>query len=150
MPDNLIASNVGYSTNDKELIMNLYRKINELVYIINTKDTGIFNDEEILTSQQWYVGKGQYKKQTIYRKAFKIGALPNTNTINVPHNINITEDWDIIKAWFTSKDPVGVNWITDSYPTLTFMVDDTYITIITSNDLSAYTDTRVIIEYTKS
>jgi len=145
----LIADNASYSQNDKELLRNLYRKINELVYIINTKDSGIFNDEEFFTSQQWYVGKDQGEQQMIYRKAYGFGALPNTGVINIPHGLALTADWDFIKIYATSKNPGAIQWIPLTNPEISYMVDAVNINITTTADLSAYTNTRVVLEYTQ-
>jgi len=149
----LVSDNVAYSQDDKQLLRNIYRKTNELVYIINTKDTGIFNDEEFFTSQQWYVGKDQARQQMIFRKVIEFGALPNTGTTNVAHNLNpggtINNTWDFVKIYGTAKDPVTPQWIPLAHPAITIVITNTNVSITTTANLSAYTETRVILEYTK-
>lgn len=145
---NLLADKVAYSQNDKELLRNVYRKINELVYIINTKDTGIYNNEEIFTAQQWYLEKNVGEQQIIFRKVFENIALPNAGTTSVAHGLNLDANWDFIKIYGTAKDPATPAWI--SLATLTTIdIDTTNINITSTIDLSAYTNGRIVIEYTK-
>jgi len=147
--ENLLAYNVAYSQDDKQLLRNIFRKTNELVNIINTKDTGIFNDEEFFTAQQWNVGKDQGEQQVLYRKAFDAGALPNIGTLTVAHNLSLDANWDFIKIYGTAKDSTGVQWVPLAHPDITIVIDNTNINITTTSNLSAYTTTRIILEYTK-
>jgi len=149
----LIASKVAYSQDDKQLLRNVYRKVNDFTYIINTKDTGIYNDEEFFTSQQWYVNKAVGDQETIYRKVIDCGALPNSAIKLVAHNLNpggtIDNTWDFIKIYGVAKDPGTPQWIPLAHPDIILLVNNTNIVITTTANLSAYTDTKIIIEYIK-
>jgi len=145
----LIADKVNFSQNDKELLRNVFRKTNELVYIINTKDTAIYNDEEFFTSQQWYFGQDQGEQKMIYRKVIDFGALPNAGVKSVAHNLPVNASWDFIKATIKAFDPIAVQWIVDD-PGLEMTIGTAAISIETTIDYSDFTQCQVILEYTKA
>ena len=157
--ENITATKVNFSQNDKELLRNIFRKINDFVYIINAKDTGIYNDEEVFTSQQWYVNRPINQQKMIFRKIVDVGTLPNVATTSTSHELNrdatgavipITADWDIIRIRLKAFDPAGIIWIDASDPRITISVDATDIDVTTIDDFSAFTQCGVILEYTKA
>lgn len=146
----LIADKVSFTQNDKELTRNIFRKVNDLVYIINTKDTAIYTDEEFFTSQQWYVEKDQGEQQMIYRKCIIYnGALPNAGIINIPHGILLTDDWDFVKIYGISQSPGTHFWVTIPTPEIAIFVNLTDIRISTTADYTPFTRTKIILEYIK-
>jgi len=146
----LIASKVSYSQNEKELVRNIFNKVNELVNIINTKDTAIFDGDEFFTSQQWYVGKDQGQQLMIYRKVFpNVGALPNAGRLNFPHGLALDNTWDFVKIYGVSKDPVSLFFAPLPNENIFMGLTATDIQIDTTSDWSNFTDTRVVIEYTR-
>ena len=143
------VSKVYYSPNKETLLLNIFNKVNDIVYTINTKDTGIYNNEEFFTCQQWYVDRGQNQKSILWRKAYNIGALPNSATINIAHGLPLTTDWDFIKIYGTAKDPIAIQSIPLSNPNISIMISTVNINITTTANLSAYTNTKIILEYIK-
>jgi len=156
--DRLIASKVNFSQNDKELIRNIYRKTDELVYLINTKDTAIYDYEEIFTSQQWYAGQEQNEQKMIYRKVIDFGALPAAGTKSVAHNLNkditgatipINANWDFIKIRLKAFDPASVTWFANLGHFCSVSVSALNVLVQVQTNLSAFTQSEVILEYTK-
>lgn len=80
------------------------------------------------------------------------GALPNTGTKSVPHNITVTGSTIWTRYYATATYP-GSSGIPIPYasPTLAnnieINVDATNVNITTGSDRTAYTTTYVILEY---
>ena len=148
--DIIIATKASFSQDDKELVRNLYSKINELVYIINTKGTALYTESELFTSKQWYVGQDPNQPKQIYRKSYEIGALPNTGTINIPHGLALDTNWDFITISVgTAKSTLLTQWIPITNPDISIMIDAVNINVTTTTNLATYINTRIILEYTK-
>lgn len=150
----LIAKKANFSQDNNQLIRNIFNRVNDLVYIMNTKYTAIYDNTEVFTSKQWYFGQNTNKQKMMYQKVIDTGALPNAGATATNHNLGdggapITGDWDIIFKTLKAFDPVNTQWIVD--PPQTFIIiDATQVSIITSLDLSAFTQSQVILEYTKA
>lgn len=89
----------------------------------------------------------------VYRKVIPFGALPNNTSKSVAHNINNLNKVISLTAFANSSASSGggipIPHAVNQYPT-TLYIDYTNVTIITTNDRTAYTDTYIIVEYTKT
>jgi len=144
--DNNIAYPVSYTLDNNTLLDNLYKKTNELVNIINVKKTGIYGDVEALTSQKWLFDSTPTQFKEVFWITVECGTLPNTGTTNTAHNLAMTTNWEIANFYGVAKDPTAVNWIKIDH---LIDIDATNINITTTSDLTAYTVSRVTIEYVK-
>jgi len=144
---------------DKELLVKLRQVVNELSLIINTKDTGIYTQEEFVNGQVWFPpetplsGKTPGVQRQVIRKVVNFGALPNTATKSVAHNITFTSNFSITRLYGAATDPAGLNYIPLPYasPTdaqnIALNCDGTNVNITTGNDRTAFTKCYVVIEY---
>lgn len=116
----------------------------------NYKDK--YSTTEVKTNKVWIDGK------PIYRKAIACGALPNADEKLVPHGIsNINEVfyingiaiWDRGGGAFYS---MPINYINPTIleNSVGLYVNETNISIKTTNNLNVYTKTYIILEYTKT
>lgn len=105
-----------------------------------------YSTGEHLTGANWIDGK------PIYRKTVVFGALPNTSTKNVPHNItglDIVVSLEGVAKHFS----IG-NYLPLSYPTgiarVELLIQGPSVRIVTDDNFQDWTETYVIIEYTKT
>lgn len=106
-----------------------------------------YSTTEIDTGAKWIDGK------TIYRKVIDFGALPNTADKAVNHNITNLDKILLIRG--TTTDGNGSNplpYVSPSNIIFNIMLyaTNTQVCIRTGSDRSAYTQTYIILEYTKS
>ena len=106
-----------------------------------------YPETEVATGAKWIDGK------TIYRKVLDFGALPIANTKTVLHYIANISTVISIRGTTTNGtlifpipfvNPSSVNYMIGIYLT------NTHIVIVNTVDRSDCTDTKIIIEYTKT
>lgn len=146
----------------KELLVRMYQNLNLMAISLNLKDTGFYVPQEFVTGQLFPPSSTsssttnsspQYRQS--FRKLISFGALPNTNTKTVAHGITIDANTIFTRIYGAASDKTSKYYLPLPYssPTLVnnieLYVDDTNVTIITGADMSAYTDTYVIVEYLK-
>lgn len=88
----------------------------------------------------------------IYRKVVKFGAMPNTASKDIPHNIsNIGITVNCYGMAVRSSDKRALT-IPDSIPggEINCGVTDTNVNVTTHSDRSSFNDSHIIIEYTKT
>ena len=106
-----------------------------------------YSTTEQFTGKYWIDGKKIYRKYTV------TGTLPNNTRKSVPHNVSNLNR--VIGITGMAYDSNG-NQITlpfnniDVNGTVVVWVKNDDIVILTTNDLTAYTESFVIIEYTKT
>lgn len=91
----------------------------------------------------------------IYRKVINFGALPNTTTKSVAHgltNIDFITDIRILSKNPTYSYYISIPYTNKSNVTyqVEFYIDATNVVITTGDNKSGYTNTYVILEYTKT
>ena len=106
-----------------------------------------YSETEQKTGGKWIDGK------PIYRKVVACGALPNNTTKNVAHNISNVGRF--INYYGTAKGnttTINIPYLDGSGHDYSVFVNvnNTNVVIRTYKDRSAYTDTYIILEYTKS
>lgn len=146
IPINETGDNISFNLSDN--ILSKIGKIDSLETKYNNLTN--YSTEETYTGSKWIDGK------PIYRKVIDCGALPNNSTKNI--NTNLQNISNFISISGVSKRPADNNyfplnlgrpkdltsscalWIGNNY----------YIYIQTDMDRSNFTETYVILEYTKT
>lgn len=106
-----------------------------------------FSETEVLTSRRWTDGK------PIYRKVIDFGALPDNDIKKIPHGV---VDYEVFTQMYgTSLSGLDVTLplphASSTGPaSVQLWRDTTDIGVITSNDRTGYTDTQIVLEYTKT
>ena len=127
--------------------------LNEIKNVVNANDDAIneINDKfNYSTSEQrigtWIDGK------PIYRKVIAFGSMPNNSLKSIAHGISNL--WETIRLYGMAfrTDTKRALTIPDPEPSaeITCNVTDTVIYITTHNDRSAFNDSFICIEYTKT
>ncbi len=146
----------------KELLVRLYQNINNIANILNLKDTGYYTTQEFVNGQSFFPNPALNSSTSTvatYRQVFRttvnFGALPNTGTTSVPHNIPITAGFTFTRIYGAASDTVGNSYIPLPYIDATtgnnieLNVDATNVNIITTSDRTNYTVCYVVVEYLK-
>ena len=123
--------------------------MNEMQNILNDNISEEVLDVYSTTEQRigtWADGK------PVYRKVFKFGAMPNTSSKEITHNIsNIGITVNCYGMAVRSSDSRALS-IPDSTPgaEITCGVTNTNVYVTTYSDRSSFNDSHIIIEYTKT
>jgi len=146
------------SSDFKELLVNLYQNLNKMSKAVNTRDNGMYFNQELVNNQQWFsnINSTVLSQARIdYRKVVDFGALPNATTKSVPHGliINANTTWTHIRA--TATDPIGLlgislNYANTSGDIAVVDVDSTNVNITTNANFSNYTRCLVVLEFLKN
>lgn len=159
---NIYAEDVN-SVEFKELLVRMYQNLNRQATILNMKDTGYYDVQEFVCGQVYFPNPGLSSQSStapsyrqVYRKVINFGALPNTATKNVPHEITTTPNTTFTRIYGTATDPVGKNYIPLPYASPTaannieLKANATNVTVITGTNRSAFTATYIVLEYIQS
>ena len=104
-----------------------------------------YSTTEVKTNNVWIDGK------PIYRKVFNFGALPNNTSKTLNHNISnlgfITLQYGVSKSSQGERIQFAPYYY---FGSVSMFVNDTEISVSVTNDKSRFTETYIIIEYTKT
>jgi hypothetical protein len=157
---NQIQSLQDESPQLKELLVRLYQNLNRMALAVNLKESGLFDLNEFVTGEQWFPNPVNADPslfsigRPIYRTVINFGALPNTGSKSVAHNITCYTQTSFTRIYGCATKPTTAF----SYIPLPFAspvlaenikieVDATNVVITTGSDRTAYTTSYVILEY---
>lgn len=148
----------------KEVLVRLGYFINDMVLALNDKDTGIYPLQEYPCGKRLFPNPafnvGTTSSQTdrpIFRTTLNFGALPNTATKSVPHNITVNGNFQLTYLQAFATNPTTFHFLPIPYVDPNVLAngilingDATNINITTAADYSAYTLCVVYIEYVQT
>lgn len=151
----------------KEFLVRLRQSINNVALSLNIRDAGYYDLQEFINGQLFFPDPALVSSpaaaqlrtpvfRQVYRIAVDFGALPNTATKSVAHNIyNITSEFTFTRIYGCASDTTNLTYIpipfaspTDSEE-IKLDVDATNVNITTGSDRTSYDTTYVILEYLK-
>ena len=149
--------------NAEDFDVRLRNNFNNIVLGLNTRDSGYYTQEEFINGQLFYPDYSRVDSansapatyRQIYRKFIDTGALPNTATKNVAHNIAVTTDFVFTRIYGCATDPVGLIGLPLPYASPTAAnnievhVTATNVVITTGSNRAAFTKSHVVIEFVK-
>lgn len=105
-----------------------------------------YSTSETVTNKRWL-------GSTVYRKVVDCGALPNTGVTNTNHGIIGIDE--VINMVVVAKNSASSLWAQFDYDIdgtarLACILTNTQVQITATSDLSAYTQSYAVIEYTKT
>lgn len=149
----------------KEFLVRLRQSTNNIALVLNVKDSGYYVLTEFVNSQLWFpnpILSSTTQQTPSYRQDFRLvidfGALPNTGSKSVAHNISGIVPlglFTLTRLYGAATDPIAQSYIPIPYasPTLAnnieLSMDATNVTITTGSNRSNYLISYVIIEYLK-
>jgi len=156
------SSDVNESTKEllKQLLIRLYQDVNIIQINLNAKDTGQYLLTPFLCGQQFFPNpllnsstSTQPDARTVFREVVNFGALPNTATKSVPHNIYLNKGFTFTRIYGTASDTTGLNYIPLPYASPTaannieLNVDGTNVNITTGSNRTNFGTCYVVLEY---
>jgi len=138
----------------KRFIVLLAENVNSILLAVNSKDVGIYNNEETLTGQN-YFDNDRNEKRPVYRKVIDFGALPSTANKQVAHGLDKTWEYKFTRIYGVSSDSANKTYLPIPYATATAIdvielyVDDTYVNITTGKNRASFDTTYVVLEYSE-
>ena len=125
----------------------LYQKI---ASSLNSKEGGLYLPQEKTTGQQYFDSENPQKNKNVYRMVVDFGALPNTTSKSVFHDIQGWNDnYRLTRAYGAATDRNGMNSLSIPNDGICLEINSTTVTVTTTSNLSAYTESTITIEYTK-
>lgn len=141
----------------KELLVRLYQNVNNISILLNLKDTGYYNQQEFVNGQLYFPNpaKNTQNFRQVYRMTINFGALPNTTTKSVPHNIPITVGVTFTRIYATASDTttpayIPIPFVDTGGNDIQIDVDGTDVNITTTSDRTNFTICYVVLEYIKN
>lgn len=146
----------------KQFIIKLTRNLNKVATLLNIKDTGYYPRTEFVNGQLFFPDPNlnsldpqppTYRQ--VYRLLINFGALPNTATKNIAHNLTITSNWTFTRIYGAASDTTGNNYLPLPYAStvlannISIDVDGTNVIITTGANRSNFNASYVILEYIK-
>lgn len=129
-------------------INDLYQSIASSV---NNKIGGLYVPLEKINSQQYFDSTNTQKLKAVYRMVVDFGALPNTGTKSVAHNIpGWNSNFRLTQSYGAATDPIALQALPIPNDGILLSVDSTNVNVTTTSNRSAYTATTIVIEYTKA
>lgn len=129
-------------------VNDLYQKIASSV---NRKEGGLYVPQEKTTSQQYFDPLNTQKNRNVYRMVVDFGALPNTTSKSVGHNIDgWNTEFRLTRAYGAATNRTTRSALPIPNDGILLEINSTNVIVTTTSDLSAYTDTTIVIEYTKN
>lgn len=148
----------------KRLIVNLHQQINNVVNVLNIKDTGKYTISEFVSGQTFFSNPALSSatdqvaedRQAMRKVIYYTTALPNAGTATIAHGITCTSVTTFTRIYGVANDTAGQNYIPLPYasPTLAnnieLRVDGTNVTIVTGSNRTNFTKTYIVLEYLQS
>lgn len=151
----------GITPELKELLVRLYQNLNIMSLVINVKDSGYYDTQEFVNSQLWFPNPVLTSASStvpafrqVLRTVVNFGALPDTTTKSMPHNITCTTATTFTRIYATASDTTAEIYLPIPYVSsvgiadnIELNVDNTDVNITTGVDYSAYNICYVVLEY---
>ena len=138
----------------------IVEQLKRLANAVNVREIGYFLDQELLSGKSFIPGSNEtaaggtsQQFRTILRKVIDFGALPNSTTKSVPHEISFDANLTLIDMWLSATDPTNLlafslaYWSNSSPGSIILNMDSTNINVTTTSNYSTYTRSFVVCEY---
>lgn len=146
----------------KDLLVQLYRVVGDIASVVNVKDTGYYQEEELVSGQLYPHNAALSSATTqkpvnrpVFRQIYDFGALPNATSKSLAHGLDFTNtNLQLTRMYGAATDPTTAFIpLPFSSPTLNENIkletDNTNIIVTTAIDYSGYTQTWIVLEYLK-
>jgi hypothetical protein len=135
----------------------MYQNLNLMANVLNVKDTGYYNTLEYVCGQLYFPDPAitdQIFRQ-VFRTVIDFGALPNTATKSVAHNLTFTPSTLFTRIYGTATDTTGITGIPLPYASPTaannieLSVDATNVNVTAGSNRTNFNKCVIILEYLK-
>lgn len=142
----------------KDLLVRLYQNLNLMQLNLNVKDSAYYDTNEFVNGHSFPPSSTAGSSSTqainrrqVFRKMIDFGALPNTATKNVAHEIDITTGYTFTRIYGCASDTTNLLYtpIPNANTDIRITVNATNVVITTSANYSSYDTTYIVLEYLK-
>lgn len=141
----------------KEVLIRMYQNLNLMATTVNLKESGYYQTQEFMTGQLFFnpTSIEVENQRPSFRQVIDFGALPDTATKPVPHNLNLGSFITATRVYGAATLPAPIELIPIPYAStigdnIEIWIDANNVNIATNSNWSAYTKTIVVIEYLKN
>jgi hypothetical protein len=147
-----VDASIFLPDDDHQLRLKLTDSLRDFATGINTREIGQYYLNELLTGSMLFNTTNIQKPRSIYRKVINFGALPNTLSKPIAHGLTITKDYQFLKMYVVGNNSTGAPFYAITLPdrNSTITIDANNVNITTFADYSAYTNSAVVLEYSKA
>jgi hypothetical protein len=131
----------------------IIEQLKKITNSLNAKEIGFFLDEELVSGKLFIPGATNPQAfRTVLRTVINFGALPNTGSKSVAHNVTVDGNFTLVSMWLSATDPIGLVGFSLAYwsigaSDIALSYNSTDVVVSTSSNYSAYTRSYVIMEY---
>lgn len=144
----------------RDLLVRLYQNINNIALSVNIRDAGYYDQTEFINGQLFFPDPSlsSTTAQTptyrqVFRKVIDFGALPNSTTKNVAHDIDMSVGTTIFtRIYGCASDTTGKNYIPLPFAGTSLVsvsVNATNVSVTTTSNRTNFTTTYIVLEYIK-
>lgn len=150
-----IDETVYFPDEQGQLILKLTDNNRDIANAVNVREIGNYLQQEIVTGSILFSNASPSDTFPVFRKVINFGALPFPSPKPVPHGINFTDEFRMLKCWICATDPTAIEFIQFSFadPTtaqaLSMRVTATNVVVTSNFDYSNFTSSIAVLEYVK-
>lgn len=148
---NQIPLSIELSQDPKDMRYEINDLYQGIASSLNNKVGGLYVPQEKGNAELYFTAGNPQKFRNVYRMTVDFGALPNAGSKSVPHNI---PGWDsnfrLTAAWGAATDPIALEALPIPNDGILLEINSTDVTVTTTSNRSAFTETTIVIEYTKA
>ena len=146
------------SSEFKELIVRLYQSINNIVVVLNQKDSALYNLEEFVDGAIWFNRTllGQLDLRPEFRRTYDIGTL-NAGVTTIAHGLTIATNanFEFVRIYGTASGNAGGNfyplpWASASGATNIELRVNNINIVITNNSGLVFGKCTIVLHYLKN
>lgn len=146
----------------KELLVRLYQNINIIAQAVNLKESAYYATQEFVNGQSFFPDptlNSNSGTTPVYRQVCRLvinfGALPNTATKTVAHNLTVTGGYTFTRIYGAASNTTGQTYLPLPYSSpvlannIELSVNNVNVVVTTAANYSSYGTTYIILEYLK-
>lgn len=153
---NFISTDVILPEDDAEFNLFLTDRLKKMIRALNDKEVGQYSTQSIVNGETWFDANDATRFRYGQRVVVDFGALPNAATTTMAHNIPVDSNTRFTRIYGTSNDP-STTFIPLPYVDMSggagnieLTVDATNVTVTTTGDYSAFTETFIVLEWVQN
>jgi len=145
--------------NLKQLVVQLTQAVNNMANAVNLKDSGLYYQQQFINGQTFFPNPALSattaqapQARQVYRQTYLIGPLPNTATLNTPHNIPITNIFTFTRIYGVANSAAfglyaPIPFVAPNGNYVTLALSPTNIVITTNFDATGFDINYVVLEW---
>lgn len=148
-----VSTDIVLPEDDSDLREILTDRLQRITEALNMKDIGQYYDVATISGQIWFDPTDVAETREGERIVINFGALPNAAVKTVAHNITVDANTRFTRIYGTANDP-STEFIPLPFVDMSggaahieLSVDSTNVSVTTTADYTAFTETFIILEW---